>query len=117
MSRRRCSWLLTGDAGQRAIVAQAMGWPPAQQASGHRLDGCRTSRSCSTIRTTPCGSSLARSLRTLPEFGSFEYDFAAAADRRRDAQRRVMTTFARVRGRLPRPGDPRLLLTQEGDVD
>jgi hypothetical protein len=27
-------WLLKGDAGQRAIVAQAMGWPPAQQASG-----------------------------------------------------------------------------------
>jgi hypothetical protein len=27
-------WLLKGDAGQRAIVAQAMGWAPAQQASG-----------------------------------------------------------------------------------
>ena len=27
-------WLLKGDAGQRAIVAQSMGWPPAQQASG-----------------------------------------------------------------------------------
>jgi hypothetical protein len=27
-------WLLKGDAGQRAIVAQAMGWAEAQQASG-----------------------------------------------------------------------------------
>jgi hypothetical protein len=27
-------WLLKGDAGQRAIVAQAMGWAPAQEASG-----------------------------------------------------------------------------------
>jgi hypothetical protein len=27
-------WLLKGDAGQRAIVAQAMGWRPAQDASG-----------------------------------------------------------------------------------
>jgi hypothetical protein len=27
-------WLLKGDAGQRAIVAQAMGWRPAQEASG-----------------------------------------------------------------------------------
>ena len=27
-------WLLNGDAGQRAIVAQSMGWAPAQQASG-----------------------------------------------------------------------------------
>jgi hypothetical protein len=27
-------WLLRGDAGQRAIAAQAMAWPPAQRASG-----------------------------------------------------------------------------------
>src|SRR4029077_18990255 len=27
-------WLLKGDAGQRAIVAQSLGWAPAQQASG-----------------------------------------------------------------------------------
>ena len=27
-------WLLKGDAGQRAIIAQSMGWAPAQQASG-----------------------------------------------------------------------------------
>ena len=27
-------WLLKGDAGQRAIVAQSMGWTAAQQASG-----------------------------------------------------------------------------------
>ena len=33
-SPRRCSWLLKGDAGQRAIVAQSMGWAAAQQASG-----------------------------------------------------------------------------------
>jgi hypothetical protein len=30
--------LLTGDAGQRAIAAQAMGWAPAQQVSGNELD-------------------------------------------------------------------------------
>src|SRR5262249_29104549 len=29
-------WLLKGDAGQRAIVAQAMGWRAAQEASGAR---------------------------------------------------------------------------------
>ncbi len=31
--------LLKGDAGQRAIVAQSMGWPAAQQASGTRVAG------------------------------------------------------------------------------
>jgi hypothetical protein len=107
---------LTGDAGQRAIIAQAMGWKPAQAASGtdwmlphlaQLLDD-----PYDAVRFI-----AGRSLRTLPEFGAFEYDFAAPADRRRDAQRRVMTTFSRVRARLPRPGDPRLLLTPEADVD
>ena len=107
---------LSGDAGQRAIIAEAMGWKPAQAASGtdwmlphlaQLLDD-----PYDAVRFI-----AGRSLHTLPEFSSFEYDFAAAVDRRRDAPRRVMTTFSRVRSRLPRPGDPRLLLTPEADVD
>jgi hypothetical protein len=58
-----------------------------------------------------------RTLRTLPELGSFDYDFAGSPEHRRDAQRRVMSTFSRIRGRVPRPGDPRLLLTADADVD
>jgi hypothetical protein len=109
-------WALAGDAGQRAIVAQAMGWKPAQAISGtdwmlphlaQLLDD-----PYDTVRFI-----AGRSLRTLPEFDRFDYDFAGTADQRRDAQRRVMSTFSRVRGRLPRPGDPRLLLTAEADVD
>jgi hypothetical protein len=107
---------LAGDAGQRAIIAQAMGWTPAQTASGtdwmlphlaQLLDD-----PYDAVRFI-----AGRSLGTLPEFSSFEYDFTAPVERRRDAQRRVMTTFSRVRSRLPRPGDPRLLLTPEADVD
>ena len=109
-------WTLTGDAGQRAIAAQAMGWKPAQAASGtdwmlphlaQLLDD-----PYDAIRFI-----AGRSLGTLPELGSFQYDFAASADQRRDAQRRVMTVFSRVRAHLPRPGDPRLLLTPDADVD
>jgi hypothetical protein len=107
---------LTGDAGQRAIAAQAMGWQPAQAASGtdwmlphlaQLLDD-----PYDAVRFI-----AGRSLGTLPEFGSFQYDFAAPPDQRRDAQRRAMSVFGRVRSRLPRPGDPRLLLTPEADVD
>jgi hypothetical protein len=107
---------LTGDAGQRAIVAQAMGWKPAQAASGtdwmlphlaQLLDD-----PYDAVRFI-----AGRSLGTLPEFGAFQYDFAAASDERRDAQRRVMSVFSRVRARLPRPGDPRLLLTPDADVN
>jgi hypothetical protein len=107
---------LTGDAGQRAIAAQAMGWKPAQAVSGtdwmlphlaQLLDD-----PYDAVRFI-----AGRTLRTLPGFESFEYDFAAAPEHRRDAQRRVMSVFARTRARLPRPGDPRLLLTPDADVN
>jgi hypothetical protein len=107
---------LTGDAGQRALAAQAMGWKPAQAASGtdwmlphlaQLLDD-----PYDAVRFI-----AGRSLQTLPDFASFEYDFAAPPDRRRDAQRRVMSVFSRVRARVPRPGDPRLLLTPDADVN
>jgi hypothetical protein len=108
--------VLRGDAGERAIVAQAMAWPPAQAVSGtdwmlphlaQLLDD-----PYDAVRYI-----AGRSLRTLPAFAAFDDDFAAPADRRRDAQRRVMGVFSQTRSRLPRPGDPRLLLTADADVN
>src|SRR5205085_1722539 len=67
-------WALRGDAGQRALVAAAMGWPPAQQASG-------------TNWLTPYLSGLLddpydavryvsyTSLRTLPWLRTLQYNF------------------------------------------
>jgi hypothetical protein len=109
-------WALTGDAGQRAIIAQAMAWKPAQAISGtdwmlphlaQLLDD-----PYDAVRFI-----AGRTLRTLPGLSNFQYDFAGPPDHRRDAQRRVMSTFAQIRGRLPRPGDARLLLTADADVD
>ena len=109
-------WALTGDAGQRAIVAQAMAWKPAQAISGtdwmlphlaQLLDD-----PYDAVRFI-----AGRTLRTLPGFATFQYDFAGPPEQRRDAQRRVMSTFAQTRARLPRPGDPRLLLTPDADID
>src|SRR5262245_54287887 len=61
------TWLLRGDAGQRAIIAQSMGWDAAQQASG---TGWMTpylallqKDSYDAVRYI-----AARSLKTLPEF-------------------------------------------------
>ena len=109
-------WVLTGDAGQRAIVAQAMAWKPAQAISGtdwmlphlaQLLDD-----PYDAVRFI-----AGRTLQTLPEFGTFDYDFVAPPDARREAQRRVMSGFSRIRPRLPRPGDPRLLLTPDADIN
>jgi nitrate/TMAO reductase-like tetraheme cytochrome c subunit len=108
-------WALSGDAGQRAIVAQAMAWEPAQAISGtdwmvphlaQLLDD-----PYDAVRLI-----AGRTLRTLPDFRAFPYDFAAAPGERRDAQRRVMDVWSRIRHRLRRQTDEQLLLAQ-GDVN
>src|SRR6185436_10337277 len=60
-------WLLKGDAGQRAIVAQSMGWAPAQQTSG---TGWLTPYLALTARDAydAVRYIAARSQRTLPPF-------------------------------------------------
>jgi hypothetical protein len=60
-------WLLKGDAGQRAIVAQSMGWTPAQQASG---TGWLTPYLALTAKDSydAVRYIAARSQRTLPPF-------------------------------------------------
>jgi hypothetical protein len=63
-------WLLRGDAGQRALVTWAMGWEPAQQASGKEwlsayLSGVLDD-DYAAIRLIAY-----RSIRTLPGFENF----------------------------------------------
>jgi hypothetical protein len=60
-------WLLKGDAGQRAIVAQSMGWTAAQQASG---SGWLTPYLALTAKDSydAVRYIAARSQRTLPPF-------------------------------------------------
>jgi hypothetical protein len=108
-------WALTGDAGQRAIVAQAMGWQPAQKASG-------------TAWMTPVLAQLlddpydavrfiaGRALRTTPAFRAFEYDFAAPRSRRYAAQLAAMRMWdAAGRGAsVAAPARGAVLLDPEG---
>lgn len=67
-------WLLKGHAAQRAITAWHVGWQPAQRASGTNWLAPFQAR----LLTDPYGVVryvAARSLRTLPGFGDFQYDF------------------------------------------
>jgi hypothetical protein len=85
-------WLLRGDAAERAIVAQAMGWQPAQQVSGtgwmpfylaQLLDD-----PYDAIRFVAY-----RSLRGLPGFSLFQYDFVAPSKQRFQAQLRTIDVW------------------------
>jgi hypothetical protein len=107
-------WLLRGDAGQRAVVAQSMGWAPAQQASG-------------TFWIAPFLSQLlddpyealrfivGRSLRSLPDFKEFPYDYRAASTERRAATPRVIERWMAASSHTTTGGsEAELLLDAEG---
>lgn len=70
-------WLLKGHAAQRAIAAWHFGWAPAQKTSGTNWPAPLLA---STLED-PYGVVryvTARSLRTLPAFSDFDYDFLAS---------------------------------------
>lgn len=82
-------WLLKGHAAQRAITAWHFGWPPAQQVSGADWLAPFQAR----LLTDPYGVVRyisARSLRTLPGFKGFEYDFLATETELQQQVRRAV---------------------------
>lgn len=108
-------WLLEGDAGQRAIVAQAMAWPPAQEASG--VDWMAPF--LAQLLDDPYDAvrlGAGRSLRSLPGFATVVIDPVASAAARRQTQLRVMSTWDAVRQR-PAQSLPEVLLDGAGNVD
>jgi hypothetical protein len=108
-------WLLQGDAGQRAIVSQAMAWPPAQQASGTDWMAPYLAQ----LLDDPYDAvryGAARSLRSLPGFATATIDFTASPSDRRQAQLRTMATWDAVRTR-PGRADATLLMTAAGELD
>ena len=108
-------WLLTGDAGQRAIVSQAMAWPPAQEASGADWMAPYLAQ----LLDDPYDAvrlGAARSLASLPGFNTFVVAAVSPPPARRQAQLRTMATWDRVRQRPGRQA-PELLMTPTGDLD
>jgi hypothetical protein len=108
-------WLLEGDPGQRAIVAQAMSWPPAQAASGTDW----MAPFLAQLLDDPYDAvriGAARSVRTLPGFGSFSIDLVSDRQERRQAQLRTMATWDRTRTH-PGRTEGALLMTGAGTVD
>lgn len=100
-------WLLTGDAGQRALIAWSMGWAPAQQASGrdwlapylgHLLDD-----PYSAVRYV-----ARRSLETLPDYGALAYDYIGPRRQRQAARAAVIERF--LDARPTPPADPGAVL-------
>jgi len=105
--------LLKGDAGQRAIIAQALGWAPAQQASGTNWMapylGLALNDSYDAVRYIAY-----RSLKTLPGYETFAFDFVGPPNEREVNQRRALGIWRDGRERQGRRGDATLLFNPDG---
>ena len=105
-------WAMKGDAGQRALAAFALGWAPAQAASG-------------TSWMAPYLAELLndpyeavryiayRSLRTVPGHAGLEYDYVASREARVAAALPVLQTWQQ-RAPAQARRDPALLVDAEG---
>jgi predicted CXXCH cytochrome family protein len=85
-------WALKGDAGQRALIAWSMSWPPARKASGESwlppYLGQLLDDPYSAVRYI-----AARSLKQLPGFESLTYDFVAGKEERSRAKDQVLANW------------------------
>lgn len=101
-------WMLSGDAGLRALTAWSMGWGPAQEASG------------TTWMVPHLGEALGdpydavrfiagRSLGSLPGFADFSYDFLGSTEHRLEATSAAMGRWRTLGGPGPRTEAPLLL--------
>ena len=107
-------WLLRGDAAQRAVTAWHMGWEPAHEASGTGW------QAPFLAQVLPDPYALVRyiagrSLRRLPNFEDFEYDFIGPAGERNSATQRVIQQWTRDDAFQPNR-DKRILVGPSGDL-
>ena len=107
-------WILTGDAGLRALAAQSMGWTPAQEASGTSWMVPHLGEALGD-RYDAVRFIAARSLRSLPGYPDLKYDFIGPE------QDRINTAVGVLRAWRANPAsrqrrDPELLVDADGDL-
>ena len=90
-------WALSGDAGQRAVLASSFGWEPARKASSTAWHGAILARLLDdpyhAVRLV-----AHRSLQSLPEFADFRYDSRAPEAERKAAVSRALARWNKARG-------------------
>jgi hypothetical protein len=94
------SWLLKGDAGQRALVAWHFGWEPARNTSGESWFaphlGQLLEDPYSAVRYV-----AQRSLKRLPGFADFTYDYIEPAAKRATSRERALDVWRTTKVRAP----------------
>ncbi len=109
-------WLTRGDAAQRAVTTWAAGWEPALEASGRRWQGAFLTELLRDPYVVTRQVAY-RSLRALPGFSDFAFDFLAPPQTQHEqAQVALRRWIATARTGLDRSGK-HLLLDAQGNFD
>jgi len=85
---------LRGDAGQRALIAWSMGWQDAQRASGSDWMAPLLAQLLAD-RYAAVRYIAYRSLKRLPGFASFEFDFTAGPQQQERAREQALQLWRR----------------------
>ena len=108
-------WLLRGDAGQRALMAWSYGWKDARQTSGTHWQAPYLAQLLDdpydTVRFI-----AHRSLRRLPGFADFRYEFMGPPGDRVAARRRALSIWEDSPQPTHAADDRRVLLDEQGHV-
>jgi predicted CXXCH cytochrome family protein len=106
-------WSLSGDAGQRALVAWAMGWEPAREASGETWLAPYLAQQLvdpySAVRYI-----AGHSLQRLKGFEDFKFDFIGAPADLERARSAALKTW--LQGMGPERRGPETLMTSDGKL-
>ena len=107
-------WVLSGDAGQRAIAAWHMGWEPAQRASGTDWTPAYLAH-LFVDRYAAVRSVAYRALEQVPGYEDVSYDFVAPPSEREESLHRVLARWSRRPG--PHARRDALLLDARGQLE
>jgi hypothetical protein len=108
-------WALSGDAGQRAVTAWNLGWPEAHQASGNHWQAPVLAQ----LLDDPYDGVrfvAQRSLKRLPGFADFDYDFVGPTEKRSAAVQRARHVWERNVSREKRSFTRPMLVDPDGKV-
>ena len=108
-------WALSGDAGQRALMAWSFGWEEGLAVSGNHWQAPYLAQLLED-RYDAVRFIAGRSLRRLPGFHEFEYDFVGPPEQRAAAHQRALRTWARAQISQERPFAAPVLIDRQGRV-
>jgi hypothetical protein len=106
-------WALRGDAGQRALIAWAMGWKPARQASGDQWLAPYLSQLL--VDPYPAVRYIAgHSIQSVKGFEDFKYDFAASPSDQEHARAKAVEQW--LQQSRPERWGPDILIRNDGQL-